>query len=283
MVQISGVIHTYNEETNIANAIRSLAPWVHEVVVIDMHSEDRTRVIAESLGARVILHERLQFADPARDFGIAQTRGDWIVTIDADEMIPATLARCLAEIANDDNVDVVMIFFNDFILGAPFAGAGWGLGHEFHPRFFRKGTVQFPPYVHAHHTISDEARILKLEPSEDLAIVHFNYKDADHVLTKLNRYTSLEAEGRRLRGKPTSTSAAVVAAVRSFASRYVYRRGYRLGWRGLFMCAVMVLYEIAAFAKQRELEEEELLGPVERRYAAKAASVIESFQSQAPA
>jgi glycosyltransferase involved in cell wall biosynthesis len=61
-MSISGVIHTYNEATNIANAIGSLLPWVDEVVVIDMHSEDGTQAIAERLGARVVLHERLEFA-----------------------------------------------------------------------------------------------------------------------------------------------------------------------------------------------------------------------------
>ena len=278
MVQISGVIHTYNEEKNIANAIRSLLPWVSEVVVIDMHSEDRTREIAESLGARIVLHERLQFADPARDFGIAQTCCDWIITIDAYEMVPAPLALRLCQIAESDSADVVMIFFHDFILGSPFAGAGWGLGHEFHPRFFRKGAVRFPPYVHAHHEFSEAARVIRLEPSEDLAIVHFNYRNAEHVLYKLNRYTQLEAEGRRARGVRCSEISAVRAAVRSFASRYLYRRGYRLGWRGLFMCTVMVMYEIAAFTKQIELEEESVFGPVEDRYAAKAASVLEGFR-----
>jgi glycosyltransferase involved in cell wall biosynthesis len=50
-VKISAVIITLNEERNIADAIGSV-DWADEVVVVDSGSEDRTREIAESLGAR---------------------------------------------------------------------------------------------------------------------------------------------------------------------------------------------------------------------------------------
>lgn len=57
--RISAIIHTLNEESIIANAIRSVTPWVDEVLVIDMYSEDRTAEIARELGAKVFLHEKM--------------------------------------------------------------------------------------------------------------------------------------------------------------------------------------------------------------------------------
>ena len=77
--RISAIIHTLNEELNIANAIRSVAPWVDEIVVIDMYSDDRTAEIARSLGARVLLHEKTGFVEPARAYAEAQALGDWIL------------------------------------------------------------------------------------------------------------------------------------------------------------------------------------------------------------
>jgi glycosyltransferase involved in cell wall biosynthesis len=281
LMRISGVIHTFNEENNIANAIRSLLAWVDEVVVIDMFSEDKTRQIAESLGARVVLHERLAFADPAREFGISQTRGEWIMALDADEMVPATLGTRLTQIAEGDEADIVMIYFHDFMMGASFSGGGWGLHHEFHPRFFRKGKVQFPPYVHARHSMMEGARIMKLSPVQELAIVHFNYIDASHVLRKFNRYTTVEAEGRHVQGLKASMSDSIKAACRAFVARYIYRRGYREGWRGLFMCTLMVMYEIAALAKHKEIEDQEANGPIEARYARIAEEVLRQYGSEA--
>jgi (heptosyl)LPS beta-1,4-glucosyltransferase len=273
-MSISGVIHTFNEERNIANAIRSLLPWVDEIVIIDMYSEDNTRQIAASLGARVVLHERLAFADPAREFGIAQARGNWIISIDADEMVPATLGARLTEIATRDEADIVMVFMDTFMMGARFSGGGWGLGYEVHPRFFKAGKVHFPPFVHSQHVITEGARILKLSPVKELALLHFNYIDVSHVLRKFDRYTTVEAEGRRNRGLKASTPRSIRAACRAFASRYIYRRGYREGWRGLFMCTLMSMYEIAALAKHKEIEDREVYGPVESRYASIAEDLL---------
>ncbi len=278
-MSISGVIHTFNEERNIANAIRSLTPWVDEVVIIDMHSEDRTREIAVELGARVVLHERLQFADPARDFGVAQTRGDWVIGIDADEMVPSSLAARLLQVVKTDEADIVMIYTNAYIMGAPFSGGGWGLGQEFHSKFFRKGKVQFLSLVHSPHALATDARILKLAPKPELSLLHFNYIDAYHVLQKFNRYSSLEAEGRRSRNRPTSMLRAIYLSMRSFASRYFYHQGYRQGWRGLFMCAHMVMYEIAAFAKQKELEELASYGAPTQRYAKLAHELLAGYHN----
>ena len=232
-MSISGIIHTFNEERNIANAIKSLLPWVDEVVIIDMYSDDNTRQIAESLGARVVFHERVAVVEPAREFGIAQARGNWIISIDADEMVPATLGARLTDIADRDEADVVMIFMDTFMMGAQISGGGWGLGYEVHPRFFKAGKVQFPPFVHSRHSIAKEARILKLDPVRELAILHFNYIDASQVLRKFDRYTTVEAEGRRARGMKASVADSVKAAGRAFVARYFYRRGYRAGWRGL--------------------------------------------------
>ena len=47
-VKVSAVIITFNEERNIADAIRSVA-WADEILVVDSESRDRTPEIAESL------------------------------------------------------------------------------------------------------------------------------------------------------------------------------------------------------------------------------------------
>ena len=44
--RISAVINTLNEEKNLPAALRSVYSWVDEIVVVDMHSEDRTVEIA---------------------------------------------------------------------------------------------------------------------------------------------------------------------------------------------------------------------------------------------
>src|SRR5688500_8186807 len=88
---ISVIINTLNEEANIAACVESVR-WAEDVVVVDMHSEDRTAALAESLGCRVFLHERTGYVEPARNFAIAQARHDWVLVLDADERASKALA-----------------------------------------------------------------------------------------------------------------------------------------------------------------------------------------------
>jgi glycosyltransferase involved in cell wall biosynthesis len=59
MKTITGVVITYNEESNIRDCILSLKKICNEIVVVDSESSDRTRVIAEALGARIIIQIEL--------------------------------------------------------------------------------------------------------------------------------------------------------------------------------------------------------------------------------
>ena len=47
---IGAIVHTRNEERNVADAVRSVS-WADHVLVVDMESEDRTVAIARDLGA----------------------------------------------------------------------------------------------------------------------------------------------------------------------------------------------------------------------------------------
>jgi glycosyltransferase involved in cell wall biosynthesis len=82
------VINTLNEERRLPYALRSVQDWVDEIVVVDMHSDDKTVEIAEAFGARIFTHERVGYADPARAFAFARATGDWILILDADELVP---------------------------------------------------------------------------------------------------------------------------------------------------------------------------------------------------
>ncbi len=59
--RISAIIHTSNEEANIANAIRSVVPWV----MIDMYSEDRIASISCRFGSKGVLARKRRFGKPS--------------------------------------------------------------------------------------------------------------------------------------------------------------------------------------------------------------------------
>src|SRR5688572_13113314 len=98
-VKFSAVIITFNEERNIAEAIRSVA-WADEILVVDSESTDRTREIAESLGARVIVNPWPGFA-AQKQFATDSSENDWILSLDADERVTDDLGNEIAALRND--------------------------------------------------------------------------------------------------------------------------------------------------------------------------------------
>lgn len=73
-----------------AKTIRSVEPWVDEVVVIDSGSTDDTITIAQNAHARVISQSWLGFGAQKR-FAEEQCHHEWVLNLDADEVVPTDL------------------------------------------------------------------------------------------------------------------------------------------------------------------------------------------------
>jgi glycosyltransferase involved in cell wall biosynthesis len=85
-MKITANIITLNEEKNIKAVIESVRTIVDEILVVDSQSSDKTREIAESLGARVIIQPYLGDG-PQKAYGAPLAKNDWVLSIDADERL----------------------------------------------------------------------------------------------------------------------------------------------------------------------------------------------------
>jgi glycosyltransferase involved in cell wall biosynthesis len=252
---ISAVINTLNAETHIPLALGSVRSWVDEIVVVDMHSVDSTVDIAREFGAKVFFHERMGFADPARAFALEQAQGDWILILDADEVVPPTLSKTLLQIAQRGEADVVKIPRLNYLLGAPLMHSGWGPDQDTHFRFFRKGSLQTTATVHNYLHPVPNARIRTMKYEPGLALVHFNYLDSEDFIERLNRYTTIDAGQAFALEERSSPANAIARAAGEFAKRYMLCSGWRDGWRGLYLSLFMAFYRIAKAAKLQERTE----------------------------
>lgn len=281
---VAAVLNTLDEERRIAYALRSVRPWVDEIVVVDMESTDRTAEIARSFGARVVAHPRVGFVEPARAFACAQTSADWIVVLDADELVPPALARRLLAIARADEADAVRVPRVNHLLGAPLLHSGWNPERDRHLRFFKRGAVDLPERIHQHIAPRPGARQLDLADRPGEALVHLSHVDAAAFLDKLNRYTTIEAEQALARGeRPPTALGALKSAAREWAARYLRHGGWRDGWRGFYLSLFMAGYRLAIAAKQTERAEVGTRDDVERGYARVAEEILASYDTDAAA
>jgi hypothetical protein len=85
-----------NEEQGIEKVLRGLPEFVDEIIVVDNASTDRTSLVAQSLGAKVIQEEVRGYGRSYRR-GFAEATGDLIVTLDGDHSYPADALSYLIE------------------------------------------------------------------------------------------------------------------------------------------------------------------------------------------
>lgn len=251
---ISVVINTFNEEHNLPYVLRSVYGWADEIIIVDMHSTDNTVDIAKSYGAKVYSHDNTGFVEPARAYAVSKTSCGWVLILDADELIPSELKQLLHIIMAKNTADVVVIPRRNYLLGVPLIGAGWGPNQDMHARFFRRGMLQFEESIHSPLKPASGARVIKLRPWRDNMIIHFNYLNSYHFISKLNKYTNIEAQQAFDRGDRANIFVAIFNALIEFMLRYFLKKGFLDGWRGLYLSIYMSMYQIMKYAKLKELE-----------------------------
>lgn len=121
-IKVSAVILAKDEEETIAGVVEKAKQYADEVLVVDGHSTDRTRELAEKAGAKVILDRGLGKGDGYR-VGLAEAKGEVAVFLDADgSHDPAEIPRLTGPILNGDF---------DLVIGSRWRGGS----DDIHPNF----------------------------------------------------------------------------------------------------------------------------------------------------
>jgi glycosyltransferase involved in cell wall biosynthesis/predicted Zn-dependent protease len=76
-----------DEEAMLPRCLAAVAEYVDELIVVDTGSTDRTVEIAESFGAKVLHHAWDGDFSAARNVGLEAATSDWLMYLDADEVL----------------------------------------------------------------------------------------------------------------------------------------------------------------------------------------------------
>jgi glycosyltransferase involved in cell wall biosynthesis len=115
-VRVSVVVPTLNEEENLPHVFARLPPGLHELIVVDGHSTDRTVAVAQQLraDARIVMQTGRGKGN-ALAAGFTACTGDIVVMLDADGSTDAAeIPRFVAALCNGA----------DFVKGSRFAQGG---------------------------------------------------------------------------------------------------------------------------------------------------------------
>ena len=236
-VPVSCFIVSKNEGDRIARTIRSVRPWVDEVVVIDSESSDDTVSIAVAEGCRVITQPWLGFG-PQKRFGEDQCRNDWVLNLDADEVVTPELANeIIAMFAKGEpefvayGMSIEMVYPGD-VAPRPLARDHWYI-RLYNRRFarFRASPI--------HDTVETG-----LHPAGGFQapVFHYSMRSFADMKRKLDERTWLLVRNSRLDSKFELTSRLVIELPMNFFKYYVVRRHCLGGLRGLRYASIQASY-----------------------------------------
>lgn len=102
-IKISACYITKNEEHTLARSLTSLKGQVDELIVVDTGSTDNTVAVAKEYGAQVYHYEWTHDFAAARNAALKKATGDWIIFLDADEILHNNIEIKLSEIIESDS------------------------------------------------------------------------------------------------------------------------------------------------------------------------------------
>lgn len=224
---ISATIIALNEERDLPRCLESLR-FADEIVLVDSGSTDRTVEIAKQMGAKVVI-EPWHGYGAQKNFAQSQTSSEWVLNVDADEVItPELRAEILAEISSANPASGYAIARKTFYLGRWIRHGGWYPNYV--TRLVRKNQGGWTePNVHEELKVTGELRRLS-NP-----MLHYTFHDiADQVRTNL-RYARQGAMDLHRRGQPASLMKLLLKPLGKFFETYLLKRGFLDGLPGFII------------------------------------------------
>jgi glycosyltransferase involved in cell wall biosynthesis len=214
---LSVIISTKNSESIIERALKSVS-FADEIVVVDMHSQDKTLDIVKKYTDKFFLHQDYGYIEPVRNFSISKTSGDWILIIDADEEVTPGLKKTISSIVKaKDQADLPDCFYlprKNIIFDKWIQKTGWWPDYQL--RFFRKDHIEWSDQIHSVPITKGEVK--EFPAKEKFALLHHNYQSVSQFIDRLNRYSSIQSQEK-------STDAALTSSeiIEEFTSSFLRR------------------------------------------------------------
>ena len=277
---LSVLIPVKNEAANLRDCLASVS-FADEIVVVDSASTDGTQEIATAAGTQVVQFSWNGKLPRKKNWALETFpwRHEWVLIIDADERITSELEKEIRDAIGRDDVDGFYLNRRFWFLHGWINHCGyfpsWNL-RLFRHRLGRYERVEIngdacsgDNEVHEHVLLDGRAEYL-CAPME-----HYAFPDVATFIDKHNRYATWEAAAREqlhrragqealratlfgtaLERKRWLKKLAMHAPFRPilrFLYHYLWKQGFRDGYRGWVLCRLLAWYEFVSLVKAREM------------------------------
>ncbi|WP_035054704.1 glycosyltransferase family 2 protein [Andreprevotia chitinilytica] len=221
---------TKNAANHLAECLASVA-FADHIVVLDSGSSDDTLAIAAAHGAQVETTTDWPGFGPQKNRALASLDTDWVLSLDADEIVSPELANAIRAAITSNAGAVFTLRRRSSFCGQWIRHCGWYPDDV--PRLFKRGTARYSDdLVHERLVFDGAAPVLAGE------LLHYSYDDFETVLGKVNQYSSAGAAQRHGKGQSSGVAKAALRGLWAFFRTYVIKRGFLDGGAG-FAISVM--------------------------------------------
>ncbi len=246
MVKLSAVVITFNEERNIVRCLESLKGIADEIVVVDSFSTDDTEKLCQPFGVRFIKHAFSGHIQQ-KAWAASQGRYDYILSLDADEMLSDTLRKSVLNVKANWQADGYSFSRLNNYLGKWIRHCGWYPDIKLRLWDRRKGEWG-GDNPHDRVIMKEECMIQRIDGD----LLHYSYYSIRQHLDQINKFTEIAAKEALANGKSTTLLAAIIKSTWKFKRDYIFKLGFLDGYYGFVIC---VLSAYATFAKNIKIIE----------------------------
>ena len=240
---------TMNSENLVEGTLRSVAPWVDEIVVIDGFSADRTVEICKRYTDKVTqnLWDRQRFSTE-RNLGTSKATSDWCLHIDPDERATPQFRDAVLAMLKSRTTHAAFEFKKrNYFLGRAMRHGGW---FHYSLHLFRRGRARYEGVIH--ETLKVDGTIGKI----DAPVEHYPFASISQFVQRHNWYSQKEAqEEHENHGRlPEATVQFELKKkpLKRFFKFYIKKKGFLDGWHGLLFSVLFAWVHFINWAKYWE-------------------------------
>lgn len=221
--RISVVLAVYNEEENLTECLESVKDLADEFVIVDGGSKDKTLEIAKKFGARIIQTDNPLNFHINKNKAIDAASGDWILQLDADEVVTKDLEDEIKKVINSNSIkNGYWIPRKNFFLGV-FLKKG-GQYPDYTLRLYKRGYGRLS-VKDVHEQAKVEGGIGYLKNN----LLHLRDKTFSIYLERFNRYTDILASQMK---NPNFLDYIFAKPIMWFLASYIRHKGFADGFPG---------------------------------------------------
>ena len=239
---LTAVVLTKNEEKDITACLKSLS-FCDEIIVIDDFSSDKTIKLAKKFTSRIIPRKLEDNFASQRNFALTKARGDWILYVDADEIVSSSLKQEITKTIkqNRKTINGYFIKREDVFLGKKMHYGE--TGNIKMVRLARKDKGRWVRPVHEVWEIRGGIGSL------NNPLLHYPHKTISDLLQKINYYSTVNAKYLHSQKTAVRQVDIFLYPTGKFFLNFFIKLGFLDGTAGLIFSLMMSLHSFLTRAK----------------------------------